>query len=171
MTHHRPTVWGAFTLLMLQSTACRQAVPELPERIEAQLNRQYPGWSYARLNRFNRDQLGPGQSPETVRGDFDGNGETDWAVQIIHADDRPGKSQSILVFLHRLNGYTVHVVETGSENQGTYLGVSPPGPHRDVVEDTSVVAGGDVLDVLYGQEASVGYLYRYGRFLSYTTGD
>ena len=154
----------------LIAAACGRSGPDLPDAVREQLRRTYADWEYPKLNKFNRDQLGPGLDPAAVRADFDGDGRMDWAVQIVHGDG-PVRDQSVLVFLDRRGGSTIHVIQTVGENEATYLGVSPPGQHRDVVEDTAAISHGDVLDVLYGQEASVGYFYRNGRFVSFTTGD
>jgi hypothetical protein len=144
--------------------------PRPPSEIRARLDADYPGWQPARLNDFNRRQLQSSQHAAYLRGDFDGDGRADWVVQIIEPGERI-RRQSVLVFLATAEGAPPHVVHTASENAGTYIGRRAGGVDRDVVEDTVVRAGSDILDILFGQEAGIAMIYRNGEFISYTTGD
>ncbi|HEY8165347.1 MAG TPA: hypothetical protein VIF83_07310, partial [Gemmatimonadaceae bacterium] len=48
------------------------------------LNAAYPkGWRFATLAPFSDSEAGPGESPAWVAGDFDGDGRSDYAAQVV----------------------------------------------------------------------------------------
>ena len=146
-----------------------ESLLSLPVREE--LDRRYPGWRFAGLSDWIQEQLHPGDSPESIRGDFDGDGRADYAVQVVHASAQD-TLQHVIAYLPRDAATEAHVLETSGPDLETYLQVGRKGEQgRDVVADSAVHFQSDVIHVLYGQTAGVTYVWREGVFQRFVSGD
>ncbi len=84
----------------------------LPAKVKKYLNKSYRGWKLS--------AKAVGCSASTVRGDFDSDRKTDYAIKILK-----GNKGYILAFLERKNSYEAHVLQrmSASELKNTALGI------------------------------------------------
>jgi hypothetical protein len=132
--------------------ACGADTIVLPPEITQTLTREYPGWSYAKSNKdvLNEFQRKPtGHPPYLLAGDFDGDGRTDYAVQI--ARTTPGDEEQIAIaFLKRDRGYDELILESRGLDSKVYLwSRSAPKSDETQTHDLIVVAGGPTGDTAY----------------------
>jgi len=165
--------------LMAAAPARSSSAPELPAAVRAQLTATYPGWRFARLDPRVQPELvaepGRRRSPEWVSGDFDGDGRTDYAVQIV----RPGPADSaqvVLAFLARRGGYQRSVLTTFGEHLGFYLRTSRRGERvldldKDPMGDSSIVLRHDAVDIPSTEGTGMTCLYEHARWRCVTSGD
>jgi len=143
----------------------------LPPDVRRALDQQYPGWRFASIIDSLKAQLPEDASPEWIAGDYDGDRQRDYAVQIV----RPGSletPQLVLALLRRGSRYEMHTLTSLPVQQAAYLRMAPKGQVlRDVDRGTKFAASTDVIDVLYGQEAGEAFIYDKGRFRKIISGD
>jgi hypothetical protein len=113
-------------------------------------------------------QLAPGQTPDWIAGDFDADGQRDYAVQIVRPSS-PNGTQYVLAFLRRGGGYQRLVVNSFPESQGSYLALARRGERvadleADLNGDSTFVLRADAIHILFGQEAGSTCVYERGRF-------
>lgn len=152
--------------------ACsREPEREVPGELRRALDRDYPGWRLASLQDWLAEQLRPGENGQWMRGDFDGDGRQDYAVQVV----RPGGGrtpQLVLLYLRRGTALRPRVVVELPQTQGTFILRIPGGTtSEDVEADTSVFYPVDAVSVLHGQEASTSYILTDTGFVEVLTGD
>jgi hypothetical protein len=96
---------------------------DLPPSIIATLDREYPGWVFARSSRPVLDQFAKhpaGHPPYLVGGDFDDDGAKDYAVQI--ARTQPGDEEQIVIaFLRRDDVFEEIILESRGLDSNVYL--------------------------------------------------
>lgn len=144
----------------------------LPAALRAQLDREYPGWRFADVLPALRRGLRPGERPGWVRGDFDGDGRADYAVQIVRPAAPPDSAQLLLAYLRRPPGYARRLVRAGGVHRGIYLAAGRRGQHgHDLEGDTAFVYRADAVEVVYAEQARETCLYLGGRFRCLLTGD
>lgn len=172
-----PRAWRApaiagVTLLLLGATAPPAPRDGLPTALRAQIDREYHGWRFADVDPWLRKQLAADQRPGWVRGDFDGDGGTDYAVQIVWPAAPRDSNQLLLAYLRRPRRYLRLPVRAGSEDHAIYLGTGRRGKRvPDLDGDTDVVYRADAIELFYGQEAGEACLYLGGRFRCVAAGD
>jgi hypothetical protein len=143
----------------------------LPPDARTILDRQFRGWRFATIIDSLSAQLPRDASAQWTAGDYDGDGQLDYAVQIV----RPGSmdtAQVVLALLRRGPRYELHTLMSMPVQQGAYLRTFPKGQVlMDVEKGTKVTASTDVIEVLYGQEAGAAFIYEQGRFRRIISGD
>ena len=98
----------------------RCGLPELPLWMKRRLNKSFPGWKFPDVSEEDcqtvKDWGGPDANPYVIRGDFDGNGELDYALLIArceltddHCLTSPAKIY-IVAFLRKPERYKLQVV-------------------------------------------------------------
>ena len=117
--------------------------PELPKAVKASLDKNFPGWEYPfvsnDIRRFLKEHVSVDARPEVIAGDFDGDGQTDYAVLIEYGavaktqePPRPPSHDFYLVaLLNRPAGYEMSRIGEGGE----YLGLKRRG-NRDYDYET-----------------------------------
>ncbi|MBW3570642.1 MAG: hypothetical protein KY467_06010 [Gemmatimonadetes bacterium] len=143
----------------------------VPGELRGALDRDYPGWRLGRLDGWLTEQLPPGENGQWMRGDFDGDGRQDYAVQVV----RPGGGrtpQLVLLYLRRGTALRPRVVVELPRTQGTFILRIPGGTTgEDVEADTSVFYPVDAVAVNHGQEASTSHILTDTGFVEVLTGD
>lgn len=143
----------------------------LPEDVRRLLDQQFPGWQFATIIDSLKAQIPPDSSPEWVQGDYDGDGQTDYAVQIVKGGPRDSQ-QVVIALLRRGTGYDLHTLKSFGIQRASYLRTSPKGEETmDIEHDTKITNPTDVIDVLYGQEAGETFIYEKGQFRLIASGD
>jgi hypothetical protein len=151
-------------LVMAGLTAEELSAASLPPAVKTQLDARYPGWKLAAISpqitawfreyRFQYD-------PNLVPGDFDGDGKTDYVVQI----QTKQKQQLVIGFVNRGEKFEVHVLASDSVDPYSYLFLMEKGskdfdfttlkPFRHPV---------DAVDLLYFEKTPLTFMYRNGVF-------
>lgn len=125
----------------------------LPDAIRNQLNAEYPGWKFSPVTpevQKNFIKHVVNHPPSFLAADFDGNGEMDYAVQILI--DVPGKvEQIILAFVKGMNTYEESVLESRGPNPDVYLGLRKK----------------NILIIMGTETGDTNYRYADGRFSEY----
>jgi len=161
------------------SSACRGEDPG-SSRTELQtvLDRFYPdGWRFATLDTYPRSELQPGQSPEWIGGDFDGDGYSDYAAQlVIHKLGHTASvdsAQLIVVLLRKRDGFQRHVVSVGGgPNTGVYLAKMPRGEMvKDYEGNVADTLESDAVHQIFAGQAAVAHVYDDGHWREILTGD
>ncbi len=143
----------------------------LPPDVRRALDQHYPGWRFATIAASLQTQLAEDASAEWTAGDYDGDRQPDYAVQIVRAGslDTP---QVVVALLRRDRRYEMHTLTSIPVQQHTYLRTSPRGQAlMDVEQSTKFTARTDVIEVLYGQQAGEAFMYERGRFRRIVSGD
>ncbi len=166
---YRPVALALSTGLVIACSG--QPERAVPGELRRALERDYPGWRLGRLDEWLTEQLPAGENGQWTRGDFDGDGRQDYAVQLL----RPGggrRPQLVLLYLRRGTELSPRLVVELPRTRATFIQRVPAGTAgEDVEADTSVVYPVDAVGVLHGQEASTSYILTDGGFLEFPTGD
>jgi hypothetical protein len=125
----------------------------VPGKIRSILDQEYPGWELAPVSpevRLAYKQHKAAHSPSITQSDFDHDGKTDYAVQIVLRT--PGQEEQIvIVFLARDDGYEEIIVQSKGIDPTSSLWATQ-------------AAGKDALMVLGGLAGDTIYSYDDGRF-------
>ena len=101
----------------------------LPNQIRRTLTHRFPGWAFATLSPGHEPSAGSGASPAWIAGDFDGDGQLDYAVQLV-APGSGGSVQRVLAFLRRGQAYTLVPLDSFPPTTTVYLQRVPQGAVR-----------------------------------------
>jgi hypothetical protein len=155
----------ALAVSLLAATAGGSAAGRaLPRDVRQLLNQKFPGWHFATIIDSLKAEISPDSSPEWVEGDYDGDGQTDYAVQIVRPGPRDSQ-QVVLAFLHRGKGYELRTLKSFGIQQASFLRTSPKGQETmDIDNGTKIINPSDAIDLLYGQEAGETFIYEKGQF-------
>ena len=158
--------------------ACAEDPGNSEAELRAALDAAYPeGWRFAAIDEYWRPELQAGQREDWIGGDFDGDGRSDYAAQVIlHRLGHPGgkdSAQQIVVLLRRRNRFERHVLGVGGgPNTGIYLGRVPRGETvHDFEGRSEITLESDAVQQIFAGQASVAYVYDDGRWREIITGD
>jgi len=142
----------------------------LPAEVRSTLDHDYRGWRFARLDPALHRLLAVNDSPEWLKGDYDGDGKVDCAVNIVNeGSDNP---QKLVILLRRSKGFEQHVLKSGPVNTYTFLRPVRKGETRtDVTTGKTYTSATDAIDVIYGEKAGVTYLFVGDHFRRIISGD
>ena len=152
----------------------RGAARELPPTIVADLGRRYPDWHLALPTdeTLADTQRVPGRRREQfcfVGGDFDGNGQRDYAVLFVpHAR---ATSAFLLVYLRRGRGYRYRTVSRSGVPGGSTLAVAAAGTKDyDYTHKHEIVYRLDTVQMYQGM-GGIAFLYVRGNFVEIVCSD
>jgi hypothetical protein len=142
------------------------------------LDAAYPeGWRFATLDSYARSELREGERADWIGGDFDGDGRSDYAAQIVvrrmgHLGGSDS-AQLVAVLLRRRNRFERHVVGVGGgPSTAVYLGRIPRGETvRDAEGRSETTLKGDAVHQIFAGQASVAHVYEDGHWREILTGD
>ena len=160
-------------LLMLPITSASQS-DQLPEAIKSTLNKRFPGWRFSEVGvgvrQFFRERFSEA-CPNLIKGDFDGNGQMDYAMLVEHSNfDKSGVAVTHVVeklaFLKRGTKYKLYILEEyAPADPELYLNLARKGEEsRDFQTRTKFRYPNDSISISYFEKASGTYIYRKGRF-------
>lgn len=138
------------------------------------MDKRFPGWRLSQVSDGVRQFFGerfPGARPNLIKGDFDGDGQADYAVLIEHGNfDRGGAAFSHVVeklaFLRRGAGYRLYTLEEAAPaNPELYLTLAGKGEEGvDFHTQRKFRYPNDSITVSFFEKAGGTYIYRKGRF-------
>ena len=164
-------------------TVRESAEHELPVTIRLQLDRRFPGWRFPHISddirQTTKEWVVSGSHLDLLKGDFDGNGELDYALLIEHGDtiddagatlgDATGRDVDIIAFLKTANDYEFHLVDADARD---YLLLIQEGDGRyDYEARKKFVFANDAIDSVTFERAATSYVYEKGIFRAILTGD
>jgi hypothetical protein len=146
--------------LLSAGGAAAQPAP-VPRDLSSALDVAYPGWRLATTTGFPNER-------QWLRGDFDGNGRAEYAIQIVRAAQDRGVSddqRQIVVVAwprrgDRSQGFEFTVVRAEPVSELTYLALARRGervPDLDADENgtRSYKLARDGIHILYGEVAGI----------------
>ena len=114
--------------------------------------------------------------PQVLQGDFDGNGQTDYALNIIRSKN--GKqNQDFIAFLNNGHGFNKHILESfpyfnRDIQTGVFLVLNKKGGTGfDHEANETFRFKADAPEIVYFEKASTAYILEKGKFRRVTTGD
>ena len=154
---------------------------QLPEAINSTLSKKFPGWRLSKVSGDVQQFFGerfPGSRPNLIKGDFDGDGRTDYAVLIEHSNfDKAGAAFShvveTLALLKRGAGYRLFILqESAPANLEMYLNLARKGEAGRVFQTGRKFRyPNDSISVSYFEKAGGTYIFRKGNFRYVTESD
>jgi hypothetical protein len=169
-----------FALAPGRPAAPRTTRRKLPPAIRAALDRRYPGWKFPpvrdEVRKFVKDYFSPAAEPEFTSGDFDGNGERDYAALVEHGTifDQNGKAVGkkvrLVAFMKRGGRYRFRLVDP--EGGGEYVFAFRKG-EKDYDYETgkNFTYRNDAIGAGIFEKAGMSYVYERGKFRSIITSD
>ncbi len=162
-----------FVLMFAAQVHFGQSV-ELPNQIVESLNVSYPGWRFSLVDAEVSDfvsERSPGAKPNLISGDFDGDGESDFAMLIEHSNfDEPGTAitheMERLAFFRRGDGYTKYILEEASgANPIVYLTLAKKGTRgREFESGKEFKYANDSISISFFEKAGGTYIFENGKF-------
>jgi hypothetical protein len=166
---------GSTTLLLLCLTVPLPAQQNLPAAIRKQLTADFPGWRFATLSAEFSTSLPSGASPAWVTADFDSDGQTDYAVQIVEGKTQDS-TQRVFAFVRRGRHYRRALLQAFPPSSIAYLMRAPRGDERpDFDADPNGVRRmrlkHDGVDLIFGESGALTCVYGSAGFRCIITGD
>ncbi len=147
---------------------------QLSKAISSTLNKRFPGWRFSEVSvgvqQFFKERF-PDARPNLIKGDFDGNGQMDYAMLIEHGnfdESEKGFTQVVekLAFLKKGAKYKLYILEEYAPAQPIlYLNLAKKGEvGKDFQNNTKYRYPNDSITISYFEKAGGTYIYRKGRF-------
>lgn len=172
--HQRASVPGTAVADKITQTKFRcDQKPVLPAGVKKLLDRGFPGWRFHPAPQDDCDTVksigGEYAYPEMIIGDFDDDGQSDYAV-LVDGDpdllDRPGGY--IIAFLSRNNAYAMRII---TREGGSSLLLMPKGSsdfdygtQREFTYSRDTIFSGEGM-------GGMSYVYENGKFRAIITSD
>ena len=158
----------------------RQRSVQLPLNVRSALNKRFRNWKFAAVNsdicKFLRENVSADARPEIIEGDFDGNGQSDYSVYIVHgkASRRIVTAVALLrkgarVELHILES-GIHTPEPVSFSSGLVLARKGVEAY-DYGTDKKFRYIHDAIILSNFETSGISYIYEKGKFRSIVTSD
>lgn len=158
----------------------QEAASKLPGDVEAFLSQRFSGWKLAQINpdihKFLKESVSAEARPDFISGDFDGNGQTDYAVYITHGQTSKRKLSVVALLKNggKFRPYVLESEDAASENEiyGSYLSRDKKGAkgyNHDTKRAFTYVH--DAIFVGFWEKGGTSYVYRNGRFKAIITSD
>ena len=158
--------------------ACAADPGNSPGELRGALDTHFAeGWRFATLDDYARSEVKPGERADWLGGDFDGDGRSDYAAQVVvHRMGHTSGSDSaqlVVVLLRRRNRFERHVLGAGGgPNTGVYLGRIARGEMvHDYEGRDGVTLESDAVHQIFAGQASVAYVCDEGKWREILTGD
>ena len=146
---------------------------EIPQKIKEQLDGLCSGWQFADnyviFEYTHPDRLKDYPfNPNLIKGDFNGDGQLDYAVQIRCS----GLSERIIAFLAVDNGFQYHVLKSHSARSDNYLWLRKKGDEAYNFEtEKKFEFPSDAIEVVIWEKAATSYIFIDGQWREFATGD
>ncbi len=172
-----------FLLLAPSIAHAQQASNTAPSSLKSFLDHRFPRWRFAKIpeaiHRYLIEHPEPAR-PDLIKGDFDGDGKTDYAVYIVYGRASRRRS-SVVALLRRGRTYKPYVLESSlytpeaepSEANGAfYIGLVKKGARDyDFPGQRYFTYRHDAVFIGIFEKAGTSYVYERGRFKPIITSD
>lgn len=173
------TVLLSFAPLPGAAVPAQSPPVELPPEAQALLNKRLPGWRYVVVSdeerAWVRQYYGATARPDLIGGDFDDDGQADYAAFVEHGEIKAeagalvGAERRVAVLLRRGAGYALHFI---ADPQGGYIAPVRKGARiYDYEAKREFTFPRDAVEAVIFEKAATAYLYENGRFRAIITGD
>lgn len=147
----------------------------LPAPVQRFLDATYPGWHFAGVAPEYHRLIPRRGSAAWIGADFDGDGRTDYAVQLVIKLGQDSLQQ-VIAFVRRRSEYLPVVVDSFPVSTIAYLAPARSGEERvdfdaDANGTTRVRLRHDSIDILYAEVGATTCRYEAGRFRCFVSGD
>lgn len=154
-------------------------IPDVPLAIKAELDKRFPGWRFPKIDpeigKYLSERNKQDTYPEFISGDFDGNGQMDYAALIedgtalLNEDGVPVEAnRELIVFLKNGSKFKFHTLDEASE----YIALIKKGERGYSYEtDKKFTYRNDAIFTGYWEKGGVSLVYEKGKFRSITTSD
>jgi len=151
---------------------------QLPSIVRTELDKRFSGWRFPKvdegIHRYLRENISADIRPEFISGDFDGNGQLDYAVIIEHGvalgeDGNPvGHNIYVVAFLKNGNKLKFYMLRDGGE----FIALIKKGEKGyDYATDKNFIYKNDAIFSGYFEKGGSSYIYEKGKFRGITTSD
>jgi len=146
---------------------------EIPEKIKEHLDGLCSGWrfvdNYVIFEYMHPDRLKDYPfNPNLIQGDFNGDKQQDYAVQINCTDS----SELIIAFLAVVDGYQHHLLNSHSGRSDNYLWLRKKGDKAyDFETEKNFEFPSDAIEVVVWEKAATSYIFINGKLREFATGD
>jgi hypothetical protein len=153
----------ALLLLIVVVYPAVAVLPDMPAEVKREIDRYSPGWTRARIAPqvaawFSEYRLP--YAPDRIAADFDGDGETDYAVRVESA----GRAIT-LVLLDRGGKFERHVLSADDPDPFTYLLLYKKGEKDfDFTKLKPFRHAHDAIGLMYFNKTPLTFRYNKGRF-------
>lgn len=163
-----------------QHLARERTTLEVPAAVRADLDERFPGWQFPEvrdeIRKFLKERVSPDARAEFVAGDFDGNGEPDYAALVEHGTVYNGEGAPVghnlylVAYLKSGDGFKFHMVDP--EGGGEYLVLMKKGEKDyDYETDRNFTYEHDAIFAGIFEKAGTSYVYEGGKFRAIVTSD
>jgi hypothetical protein len=149
---------------------------ELPTAARRVLDKKYPGWKFPEVNDEIRQYYKKSDAElNLVQGDFDGNGQADYALQIAHGVvfDNGGRAYPqihLVALLQKSGKFKLYIVD--ADGGGDFLIVWKKGDQGYSYDTQShFIFANDAIEAVIFEKAGVSYVFEKGKFRAIVTGD
>ena len=148
-----------FAISLVGGPFCWCGSIKLPPEIRNILDTQYPGWKFQEVRqsilKFVQEK-DPSANASLCAGDFDGDGNLEYAVQIVENEHR-----HVLVFLKKDGEFEEHVLQDGDPSTDFFIMTAKQGTQGyDSVQARFYDYPHDSVVVYWFQKASMAYVYQ-----------
>ena len=160
-----------FYLLITSLLHGQTTSPIIPETIKIILDKEYPNWKFSEVSKDIYDFFEANRirfHPNFISGDFNGNGERDYAVQITYKKDR-----IVIAFLQRGKNFERHVLETHFDyHTDIYLWLLRKGEKGyDYETEKEFHYAHDSIGVMFFEKAGGSHVFEKGKFRRIVSSD
>jgi len=157
---------------------------QLPSIVRAELDKRFPGWRFPKvdegIHRYLRENISADTRPEFISGDFDGNGQLDYAVIIEHGvalgedGNLVGHNIYVVAFLKNGDKLKFYMVDDGGMvvDGGVFIALIKKGEKGyDYETDKNFIYKNDAIFSGYFEKGGSSYIYEKGKFRGIITSD
>lgn len=156
----------AVSLLCSNTFAAKAKAPRLPNEIRADLTHHLSNW------RFAPKRTSEGEKCTTqAAGDFDGNGQTDFAIYVVAGKGANETRQRLIVYLQKDGDYVRRTLDKTSPNSELCLHLFRKGTKDYNYETQKNFRYRHDTIGLFSEKGGYSYVYWRGRFYRILTSD
>ncbi len=144
------------------------------------MNKNFYNWKFVLIHKeihdYFKTRISRQTRPYLIKGDFDSNGQIDYAVYIVHGKRRTRKASAI-AFLKLGSTWKKYILESGTAGDETFPSISYLALQKknswyyDYHKDKKYKFAHDAIFFGYFEKAGVSYVYRKRRFRQIVTSD
>ena len=165
---------GFALLFSVEASAQTNSKIKLPAAAQRLLDKKYPGWKFTKVSDDISDYFKKSDDElNFVRGDFDGSGRFDYALQVEHGVELTDGGTSVpkshlVVLMKNKNGYRLQIIDGG----GDFISLSKKGDKGyDWETRKNFIFANDAIETVHFEKAATAYIYDKGKFRAVVTSD